>query len=103
MMARASVPDPELYAFHGLRVGSYNAGKQTEDPTLIVEVGDWASGAHVRYGRRRRNKVLQFAQDMINVASSERSRVFGHSSEIVNVAGAAISKGGLPVLPVQQL
>ena len=103
MMVRAGVEAAHKYAFHGLRVGAYNAGRETEDPTLIVDTGDWGSGEHARYGRRRRNKVLNFASDMVHVADASRLNVLNHSQSMISVAGNAISEGGLPPLPVQAL
>ena len=104
MMTRAKVPTPEIYAFHGLRVNAYNAGQGTDTPDLIVETGDWLSAkGHARYGRRRRNKVLNFAADMVTVASGSRAAVIANSQAMVTVAGGSISTGGLAPLPVQAL
>ena len=103
MMVRAGVETPDIYAFHGLRVDAYNAGRETEDPSLIVETGDWGKLGHARYGRKQESKVLEFANEMVKVATHQRSAVFANSQKMISVAGNAISTGGLPPLPVQAL
>ena len=100
MMQRAHIVRGPQLAFHGLRVGSYNAGRMTKDPSMIVAMGDWGSeSGHARYGRRRKFEVLDQAQQMVCVADNIRGDVFATSSELVNVSGLNMDTG-LPLMPL---
>jgi len=100
MMQRASIERGPHFAFHGLRVGAYNAGRMTKDPSMIVAIGDWGSeSGHARYGRRRKFEVMDQAQQMVCVADQFREQVFATSSELVSISGYHMDTG-LPPMPL---